>query len=103
MDLEYAPLLDKRLFRLIFNISEVAHLGKEERMAYEASLKSKWDTQNAFDTVRREALHEGINEAKVEVVKNLLLSTSFSVERIASLAVVSEDFVLKVQAELKVN
>lgn len=23
-------------------------------MAYEASLKSKWDTQNAFDSVRRE-------------------------------------------------
>ena len=23
-------------------------------MAYEASLKAKWDTQNAFDSVRRE-------------------------------------------------
>ena len=60
---------------------------------------NNWDTQNAFDTVRR----EGVNEAKVEVVKNLLLSTNFSVEKIASLAVVSVDFVLKVQAELKVN
>ncbi len=45
---------DKRVFQLIFNISEIAKLRKEERMAYEASLKSKWDTQNAFDSVRRE-------------------------------------------------
>ncbi len=49
--------LDKRAFQLIFKISEVAKLQKEERMAYEASLKTKWDTQNAFDSVRREGVH----------------------------------------------
>src|SRR5690606_39876121 len=54
--------LDKRVFQLIFKISEVAKLRKEERMAYEASLKNKWDTQNAFDSVRREALVEGIEQ-----------------------------------------
>ena len=69
-------------------------------MAYEASLKSEWDTQNAFDTVRREALHEGINEAKVEVVKNLLLDFGFSDEQAAKAATVSEDFVRKVRSTL---
>ena len=64
-------------------------------MAYEASLKAKWDTQNAFDSVRR--------ETTAQIVKNLLLSTNFSVEKIASLAVVPVDFVLKVKAELKVK
>src|SRR5690606_16650025 len=87
--------LDKRVFQLIFKISEVAKLRKEERMAYEASLKAKWDTQNAFDSVRR--------ETTAQIVKNLLLSTNFSVEKIASLAVVPVDFVLKVKAELKVK
>jgi len=85
--------LDKRVFQLIFNISEVANLRKEERMAYEASLKAKWDTQNAFDSVRR--------EASERFVRNLLLNTDFRVEKIASLADVSIDFVLKVKAKLK--
>ena len=47
---------------------------------------NNWDTQNAFDTVRREALHEGINEAKVEVVKNLLLDFGFTDEQAAKAA-----------------
>jgi hypothetical protein len=46
--------LDKRIFKLIFKIGTVSKLSKEERMAYEASLKAKWDTQNAFDTIRKE-------------------------------------------------
>ncbi|MGK6351620.1 Rpn family recombination-promoting nuclease/putative transposase [Parapedobacter sp. DT-150] len=58
--------LDKRVFQLIFKISEFAKLRKEERVAYEASLKAKWDTQNAFDTVRREALKEGAKKERVK-------------------------------------
>lgn len=55
--------LDKRIFKLIFKIGEVSKLSKEERMAYEASLKAKWDTQNAFDTIRKE------EQAKAEIEK----------------------------------
>ena len=66
-------------------------------MAYEASLKSKWDTQNAFDTVRREVKEE----AGFQFVKNLLFNTDFNDEKIAELASVSIDFVLKVKAKLK--
>ena len=51
---ETPKFLDKRIFQLIFKVSAVANLSKEERMSYEASLKTKWDTQNAFDSVRRE-------------------------------------------------
>lgn len=60
---------------------------------YRASLKAKWDTQNAFNSVRR--------EASERFVKNLLLNTDFNVEKVASLADVSVDFVLKIKAELK--
>ncbi|WP_257670821.1 hypothetical protein [Parapedobacter tibetensis] len=38
-------------------------------MAYEASLKAKWDTQNAFDTIRKEervrAEREKLDSAKL--------------------------------------
>lgn len=88
--------LDKRIFQLIFKISEVAKLRKEERMAYEASLKAKWDTQNAFDSVRRE-----IAEKKdFGFVKNLLFNTDFDDVKIAELASVSLSFVKKVRADL---
>jgi len=100
--------LDKRVFQLIFKISEVAKLRKEERMAYEASLKNKWDTQNAFDSVRREALVEGIEQGiekgaeqkSYEVVSNLLAAGKFTDSEIANFATVSEDFVKKVRADL---
>lgn len=85
--------LDKRVFQLIFKVSEVAKLRKEERMAYEASLKTKWDTQNAFESVKR--------ETREQFVKNLLLNTNFEPDKIASLADVSRDFVLKIQAKLQ--
>lgn len=67
----------------------------------EASLKAKWDTQNAFDSVRREALNKGVNEAKVEVVKNLLLDFGFTDEQAAKAATVSVDFVRKVRSALQ--
>ena len=88
--------LDKRVFQLIFNISEVAKLRKEERMAYEASLKAKWDTQNAFDSVRREA----IEKKSYEVVSNLLAAGRFTISEIANFATVTEDFVKEVRADL---
>ncbi|MGK6353021.1 Rpn family recombination-promoting nuclease/putative transposase [Parapedobacter sp. DT-150] len=88
--------LDKRVFQLIFKISEVAKLRKEERMAYQASLKAKWDTQNAFDSVRREAKEE----ASFHFVKNLLFNTDFNDAKIAELASVSLDFIRKVRADL---
>src|SRR5690606_17703090 len=88
--------LDKRIFQLIFNISEVAKLRKEERMAYEESLKAKWDTQNAFDSVRREA----IEKKSYEVVSNLLAAGRFTISEIANFATVTEDFVKGVRADL---
>ena len=93
--------LDKRVFQLIFKISEVAKLKKEERMAYEASLKAKWDTQNAFDSVRREGKEEGRIEGKTEVVRNLIVKLGLTNEQAAEVAEVSIDFVEKVRTDLQ--
>src|SRR5690606_40529412 len=88
--------LDKRVFQLIFKISEVAKLRKEERMAYEASLKAKWDTQNAFDSVRREAAEQ----KSYKVIANLIQQLGLNDETAAGVAEVSVDFVRKVRADL---
>ncbi|WP_257667923.1 Rpn family recombination-promoting nuclease/putative transposase [Parapedobacter tibetensis] len=85
--------LDKRVFQLIFKISEVAKLRKEERMAYEASLKAKWDTQNAFDSVKR--------ETSEQFVKNLIGKFGFTDEQAADAAEVSIDFVRKIRSALQ--
>ncbi|KAA8478231.1 putative transposase/invertase (TIGR01784 family) [Arcticibacter tournemirensis] len=50
--------LDKRVFQKIFSIAEVSKLTTEERMAYEASLKAKWDSQNAFAYVEKRVREE---------------------------------------------
>lgn len=92
--------LDKRVFQLIFKISEVAKLRKEERMAYEASLKTKWDTQNAFESVRKEAQKEATEKKSYEFVQNLILDFGFSDEQASKAADVSIDFVRKVRANL---
>ena len=68
-------------------------------MAYEASLKAKWDTQNAFDSVRREAAEK----RDFEFVKNLLFNTDFDDVKIAELASVSLGFVQKVKTKVQVK
>lgn len=93
--------LDKRVFQLIFQIAEVAKLRKEERMAYEASLKARWDTRNAFDSVRREGFQEATEKRNFEFVKNLLLNTDFNEKKIADLVSVDVDFVKEVKNKLK--
>jgi len=78
--------LDKRVFKLIFKIGEVSKLKKEERMAYEASLKAKWDTQNAFDTIRKEERARADQEkhnALVDSAKSLKETGLLSNEQIA--------------------
>ena len=64
---------------------------------FEASLKSQWDTQNAFETAKREAKES----ASFEFVKNLILDFGFTDEQAAKAATVSVDFVRKVRSTLE--
>ncbi len=87
--------LDKRVFRKIFQIGEVSKLQKEERMAYEASLKAKWDTQNAFAYVEKKSREEGRIEEKRNIarefkklgipVADIAKGTGLSIEEIEGL------------------
>ncbi|MFC6101277.1 Rpn family recombination-promoting nuclease/putative transposase [Olivibacter domesticus] len=92
--------LDKRVFKLIFKIGEVSKLKKEERMAYESSLKAKWDTQNAFDYAIKKAQEEERSKAEAEKrkialelkklgvsIEDISKATGFSKEEIESFKV----------------
>ena len=68
-------------------------------MEYETSLKAKWDTQNAFDSFKREVAEK----KDFGFVRNLLFNTDFDDKKIAELASVSLSFVQKVKTELKVK
>lgn len=59
--------------------------------------EAKWDTQNAFDSVRREGRLEG----KTEVVRNIIVKLGLTNEQAAEVAEVSIDFVEKVRADLQ--
>ncbi len=66
-DLEQIPtFLDKRIFRLIFSIGEVAKLKKEDLMSYEASWKQRMDARSVFATARRTGLKEGLEKGLTE-------------------------------------
>lgn len=54
--------LDKRVFRLIFDVGEISKLTKEEFMSYEASLKRKWDAESVYHTAIRTGEARGMEK-----------------------------------------
>ena len=62
-------ILRKPVFSKLFNIAEVSNLTKEEKMAYETSLKEKWDYYNSMDYVLKEGLEKGIKQGIEKGIK----------------------------------
>ena len=58
---------------------------------------NNWDTQNAFDSVRREVAEK----KDFDFVKNLILDFGFTDDQAAKAATVSVDFVRKVRSALQ--
>jgi predicted transposase/invertase (TIGR01784 family) len=61
--------LRKPVFSKLFNIAEVSNLNRQEKMAYDSSLKQKWDLQNSFDYVEKEGFQKGVAEGRKEGVR----------------------------------
>ncbi|MCF0058151.1 Rpn family recombination-promoting nuclease/putative transposase [Dyadobacter sp. CY356] len=69
--------LRKPVFSKLFNIAEVSNLTGKEKMAYDESLKIKWDNYNGMDYAvkqgraagMREGMEEGIKEGKKVGIK----------------------------------
>ncbi len=65
--LDKIPLfLRKPVFSKLFNVAEVSNLNREDKMAYDSSLKQKWDLQNSFDYVEKEGFEKGVTEGRLE-------------------------------------
>ncbi len=73
--------LDKRIFRLIFSIGEVAKLKEEDLMSYEASLKRKMDTRSVLETARRAGLAEGKMAGLVEGEHKKAIETAIEMKK----------------------
>jgi len=54
--------LRKPVFSKLFSIAEVSNFNHEEKMAYDASLKEKWDLANSMDYVLKEGFERGIEK-----------------------------------------
>jgi predicted transposase/invertase (TIGR01784 family) len=63
--LENLPIkMQEKIFKKVMNVAELANLNREERAAYEHSLKNYRDLQNVKDTYFMEGKEEGILEGE---------------------------------------
>ena len=58
--------MQEKIFKKVMNVAELAKLNREERAAYEHSLKNYRDLQNVKDTYFQEGKEEGKLEGKLE-------------------------------------
>jgi predicted transposase/invertase (TIGR01784 family) len=58
--------LQERIFQKLFGVAELAKLSRDDRGAYEESLKVFRDLKNTLDTARAEGLEEGRVEGRAE-------------------------------------
>ncbi|MCH2236131.1 MAG: Rpn family recombination-promoting nuclease/putative transposase, partial [Crocinitomicaceae bacterium] len=82
--------LQEKIFQQLFEAAEIANLPKEDREAYEESLKHYMDIKNVVDTSRL----EGIQEGKLEIAKTMK-SEGESVEKIIKYTGLSNDEIEK--------
>ncbi len=96
--------LQERIFDKVFKTAEIAMFDKQERMAYEDSLKNYRDIKNVIDTAREEGLEEGIEKGEekkaIEIAKQALLEGS-SVEFACKITKLSTEEIQKIADSLK--
>lgn len=62
-NLDQAPAcLRKPVFSKLFQVAEVCNLNHQEKMAYDASLKARWDYYNSLDYALKEGMEKGMEE-----------------------------------------
>ena len=83
--LKHLPNLDdppqpfqEDIFKLLFEVAEIANFSREEQEAYQNSLKYYRDLKNALDTSKEEGIAEGITEGEErERLRSLQRQRSF--------------------------
>ncbi|SEM33714.1 PD-(D/E)XK nuclease family transposase [bacterium A37T11] len=59
-------VLNKPVFKRLFNIAEYNNLTDEERMLYDTELQKRWDNQNAMDFKLKQGLEQGRREERAK-------------------------------------
>ncbi|SEM17796.1 PD-(D/E)XK nuclease family transposase [bacterium A37T11] len=59
-------VLNKPVFKRLFNIAEYNNLTDEERMLYDTELQKRWDNQNALDFKLKQGLEQGLEQGRRE-------------------------------------
>ncbi len=81
-DLQNRPQkLQDKVFEKLFESAEIAKFSKEEREAYEESLKYYRDIKNVVDTSKQEGIIEGKIEEKIEIAR-IMKKEGESIEKI---------------------
>ncbi len=67
--------MNRRVFKRIFQIAELANLSEDELMAYNASIQAEWDWQNAVELAEERAVEKALKKerAKAEARERQLL------------------------------
>ena len=92
--------LQERIFDKVFKTAEIAMFDKQERMAYEDSLKNYRDIKNVIDTAREEGIEKGEKKKAIEIAKQALLEGS-SVKFVCKITKLSIEEIQKIADSLK--
>ncbi|HVX01307.1 MAG TPA: Rpn family recombination-promoting nuclease/putative transposase, partial [Candidatus Babeliaceae bacterium] len=66
---EIPLILQERIFKKVFTVAETSKLNQKDMDAYIASMKDKWDWNNALDYAKKEAAREGAKEGIREGIR----------------------------------
>jgi len=87
--------MQEKIFKKVMNVAELSKLNREERAAYEHSLKNYRDLQNVKDTYFLEGKEEGKIEGKIESAINAR-KQGLPIDVIVAITQLSEDELKKI-------
>jgi len=94
--------LRKTIFEKVFDIATYSRLKKEERMAYDVSLKRKWDEYSIKETAFNDGKKEGVLEGKREGIQTIareLLKKGLSIDLIAETTGLSKEEIARLSPD----
>ncbi len=87
---EYPESLKDEIFRELFRVSEIYAFTKEERMAYEESLKNMRDWNNILNTAVKKSHEEGREEER-RILAKQMIAAGLSISKVAEITGLSTE------------
>jgi len=90
--------LKEKVFEKLFESAEIAKFSKDEKQAYEESLKYYRDIKNVVDTSKQEGREEGREERNIEIIKKGL-KEGLSIEILVKLTGLNIEDIKEIQKQ----